>query len=259
MPGMRSASAVGGAQKRLELEALAQEVEALVALGRAELGLHRLGEDAGHHGAGVELQVLRRPGPSGWRGCRSSGAARASPCSPPRARRPWRRRAPRWLRRPLKGSTTWPDDAAHARLPSRMHLLHLHGGQHARAGAHRGRHVGDVHRLLGAAAAAGEALAAARGSRARCAGSARDEMPSASQPSRKSRLRRPCTFSGVGAMPRNASTASKCGSRSLPRGARELEAARTTRRTRSPAGARRWPSSRASRRRGRSPACVGIT
>ncbi len=33
-------------------------------------------------------------------------------------------------------------------------------------------------------------------------------QPSASQPSRKSRLRRPSTFSGVGAMPRNSPTAS---------------------------------------------------
>ena len=41
-----------------------------------------------------------------------------------------------------------------------------------------------------------------------------DSMPSFAQPSRNSRLRRPCTASGVGAMPRKASTASKCGSRS---------------------------------------------
>ena len=43
-----------------------------------------------------------------------------------------------------------------------------------------------------------------------------DGMPSARQPSRKSRFRGPCTSSGVGAMPRNAETASKCGARSFP-------------------------------------------
>jgi hypothetical protein len=35
-----------------------------------------------------------------------------------------------------------------------------------------------------------------------------EEMPSASQPFLKSRLRSPSTFSGVGEMPRNAPTAS---------------------------------------------------
>src|SRR5271169_6042994 len=130
--------------ERLELESLTQEVKRLVALSRA---------------AGMKLEILAHLA----RRVREIRAALEE-----NRRRHAAGREHDHLRANLEAVASSPREGSHhlpydgpGLSPLRDHRLYLNTRPHTRAGAERRGHVGDVHALLRATPAAGEAFAAA--------------------------------------------------------------------------------------------------
>ena len=146
-----------GCPQRLQLEALVEELQAVIALGRTELRVSRLRKESRHRDTGMELQVLAH----------LAGAVREIPAALEQHRG---RHAARGHHDHLRADPEAVPEAARERLchlaahaghaGARVQdLLHLDRCQHPGTEPDGRRDVADVHALLGTIAATGEALA----------------------------------------------------------------------------------------------------